>query len=71
MDTYEKEYRELEEILVMLKTLENRLISQSSGDISGIKDLFAIHLAVLKGYDDMSGALEFIVRMYTGGGDKE
>lgn len=63
--------RELDEILVMLKTLENRLISQSSGDIGGIRDLFAIHLAVLQGYNDMSEALEFIVRMYTGGGNEE
>lgn len=58
--------RELDEILVMLKTLENRLISQSSGDIGGIRDLFAIHLAVLQGYYDMSEALEFIQRLYTG-----
>lgn len=63
--------RELNEILVMLKTLENRLISQESGDIGGIRGLFAIHMAVLRGYYDMTEALEFIQRLYTGGGNEE
>ena len=62
--------RELDEMLVMLKTLENKLISQTSGDIGGIRDLFAIHMAVLQGYYDMSEALEFICKMYIGGDEE-
>jgi hypothetical protein len=62
--------RELDEMLVMLKTLENRLISQTSGDIGGIRDLFAIHMAVLRSYYDMSEALEFICKMYIGGDEE-
>lgn len=74
MDTYEKEIsRELDEILVMLKKIENKFLSETSEryvSISDICDIFAIHLAVLRGYDDMSEALEFIQRLYTGGNEE-
>lgn len=72
MDTYEKDInRELDEMLVMLKTLENKLISEPNVTIRDVIDIYAIHLAVLRGYYDMSEALEFIQRMYAGGDDKE
>ena len=63
--------RELEEILVMLKTLENKLISEPNVTIRDVIDIYAIHLAVLQGYYDMSSSLEFIQRLYTGGGNEE
>lgn len=75
MDTYEKDLnRELDEMLAMLKTLENKFLSNTSEkyvSISDICNIYAIHLAVLVAYNDPNEALEFIVRMYTGGGDEE
>ena len=68
-NTYEKNIdRELDDMLVTLKKIENKFLSETSKtyvSISDICDIFAIHLAVLRGYDDMSEALEFIQRMYT------
>ncbi len=56
--------RELDEMLAMLKTLENKLISEPNVTIRDIIDIYTIHLAVLYSYYDMSEALEFIQRMY-------
>lgn len=54
--------RELKEMLAMLKTIEHKMLENES--FSEIKDIFAIHLAVLQGSYDMSDALEFIRSMY-------
>lgn len=71
MDTCEKDInRELDEMLAMLKTLENKLISEPNVTIRDVIDIYAIHLAVLHAYYDMSEALEFIQRMYTGGNEE-
>jgi hypothetical protein len=62
--------RELDEMLVMLKTLENKLISETSKtyvSISDICNIYAIQLAVLIAYQEPKEALAFIVRMYTEG----
>lgn len=49
MDTYEKDLnRELDEMLAMLKTLENKLISEPNVTIRDVIDIYAIHLAVLR-----------------------
>lgn len=54
--------RELREVLAMLKAVEHKMLENES--FSEIKDIFAIHLAVLQGCYDMSEALEFIRCMY-------
>ena len=54
--------RELDEVLAMLKTVERKMLD--NGAFSEMKDIFAIHLAVLHGSYDMSAALEFIKAMY-------
>lgn len=54
--------RELKEVLAMLKAVEHKMLE--NGNFSEIKDIFAIHLAVLQGSYDMSDALEFIRSMY-------
>lgn len=54
--------RELDEVLAMLKTVERKMLD--NGTFSEMKDIFAIHLAVLHGSYDMSDALEFIKAMY-------
>jgi hypothetical protein len=56
--------RELDEMLVMLKTLENKLMSEPNVTIRDVIDIYTIHLAELYSYYDMSEALEFIQRMY-------
>lgn len=61
--------RELDEVLAMLKAVERKMLE--SGTFSEIKDIFAIHLAVLHGSYDMSDALEFIKAMYVKDGDAE
>lgn len=57
--------RELDEMLVMLKALENKLLSEPNVTIRDVIDIFAIHLAVLNGHYDMNWAREFIQKMYT------
>lgn len=57
--------RELDEILAMLKQAEH--IAIENGHIYEVKDIAAIHMAVLHGYYDMSEALEFIRAMYEKG----
>lgn len=54
--------RELKEVLAMLKAVEHKMLENEN--FSEIKDIFAIHLAVLQGSYDMSDALEFIRSMY-------
>ena len=54
--------KELDEVLAMLKTVEHKILENST--FSEMKDIIAIHLAVLHGYYDMSDALEFIKSMY-------
>lgn len=56
---------ELDEILAVLKTAENKLISEPNVTIRDIIDIYTIHLAVLYSYNNMGEALEFIQRMYT------
>lgn len=65
--------KELDEMLVMLKMLENKLISETPKTYVSISDIFniyAIQLAVLIAYQDPKEALAFIVRMYTGGDEE-
>lgn len=54
--------RELDEVLAMVKTVERKMLD--NGAFSEMKDILAIHLAVLHGSYDMSDALEFIKAMY-------
>lgn len=54
--------RELKEVLAMLKAVEHKMLENEN--FCEIKDIFAIHLAVLQGSYDMSDALEFIRSMY-------
>ena len=54
--------KELDEVLAMLKAVEHKILESST--FSEMKDVIAIHLAVLHGYYDMSDALEFIKSMY-------
>ncbi len=61
--------RELDEILAMLKQAEHSAIV--NGHIYEVKDIAAIHMAVLHGYDDMWEALEVIRAMYGEDGDGE
>lgn len=61
--------RELDEILAMLKQAEHSAIV--NGHIYEVKDIAAIHMAVLHGYDDMSEAIEFIRAMYEKDGENE
>lgn len=55
--------KELDEMLAMLKAVEHKILENST--FSEMKDVIAIHLAVLHGYYDISDALEFIKSMYT------
>lgn len=61
--------RELDEMLAMLKQAEHSAIV--NGHIYEVKDIAAIHMAVLHGYYDMSEALEFIRAMYGEDGDSD
>lgn len=61
--------RELDDLLDILKEAEHRAIE--TGHIYGAKDIAAIHMAVLRGYYDMSEALEIIRAMYEKDGDSE
>lgn len=61
--------RELDEILAMLKQAEHSAIV--NGHIYEVKDIAAIHMAALHGYDDMSEAIEFIRAMYEKDGENE
>ena len=61
--------RELDELLTVLKEAERRAIE--NGHIYGAKDIAAIHMAVLRGYYDMSDAIEAIKAMYERDGDNE
>lgn len=54
--------RELKEVLAMLKAVEHTMLENEN--FSEIKDIFAIHLAVLQGSYDMSEALEFLKSLY-------
>lgn len=54
--------RELKEVLAMLKAVEHKMLENET--FSELKDIFAIHLAVLQGSYNMSDALEFIRSMY-------
>jgi hypothetical protein len=61
--------RELDELLTILKEAERRAIED--GHIYGVKDIVAIHMAALRGYYDMSDAVEAIKAMYERDGDNE
>lgn len=61
--------RELDEMLAMLKQAEHSAIV--NGHIYEVKDIAAIHMAVLHGYYDMSEALELIRAMYGEDGDSD
>lgn len=61
--------RELDEILAMLKQAEHAAIA--NGQLYVLKDIAAIHVAVLRGYYDLSEAIEFLGTMYEMGGDSE
>ena len=54
--------RELKEVLAMLKAVEHKMLEDEN--FSEIKDIFAIHLAVLQGSYDMSEALVFLKSLY-------
>lgn len=54
--------KELDEVLAMLKAVEHKILESLT--FSEMKDVIAIHLAVLHGYYDVSDALEFIKSMY-------
>lgn len=61
--------RELDEILAMLKQAEHAAIV--NGQLYVLKDIAAIHIAVLRGYYDLSESVEFIGTMYENDGDRE
>lgn len=61
--------RELDEILAMLKQAERTAIT--NGQLYALKDIAAIHIATLRGYYDLSEAVEFLGMMYEMGGDSE
>ena len=54
--------RELDAVLAILKQAEHSAIE--NGQAYEVKDIVAIHMAVLRGYYDMSDALDFIIAMY-------
>ena len=54
--------RELSGILALLKEAERNAIL--NGRLCELKDLMAIHIAALLGYDDMYEAVSFIKAIY-------
>ena len=55
--------RELGGILALLKEAERNAVL--NGRLCELKDLMAIHMAVLLGYDDMYEAVSFIKAVYS------
>lgn len=52
--------KNLDDIIAMLKSIERKMIEEGKFD----KDVFIMHMAVLRGYDDMADALNFLMDMY-------
>ena len=56
---------ELDYVIAMLKAIEHKLAFEGNIRVCEIKDIFIIHMAVLRGYDDICDALDFLSEMYS------